>query len=538
MQRPSLFAIAGASLSRSARRAVGLAALTRTIERCVVAAGLIVVATTPSVDAAFVAAFAALVTMGMRASAAMNADLAVRSELYTAVGKALLGADAMRPLPLPGGEAEGALTDAAYASGRAIAELVPAVVSEAVTGIAFGVLLVRVLDPSLLVLVFGLAVVVAIGTVATSRSLVREEARHLEAFLDVHASLGDVVVQRETIAATAGAGEVLRGLEARLRVWRARAATSRIVAAVGTRLPVAAAFLIAAACLALRPALRATLQEIDRTTLAMLAVVVSAVIGVARSAQEIRRANPELGLLRELFALPPLERGGRKILAGPPTHLSARTLAFAYDAADVFDDVSFDWDRGRLLCFAGPNGGGKSTLLRLLLGFARPSRGAMAIASADGAPADAEDGKPAGAPTLDLFDVDLMRLRADVAYVPQRGALPRRATAREVLADTPRGLEVLAALGLGHTAAADAILDRPIATLSAGQAQRVALAKALAGERPIVVLDEPDANLDEATVDTLVTLLRASAPARLIAFAAHHPKLVACADVVVRVGER
>jgi ABC-type transport system involved in cytochrome bd biosynthesis fused ATPase/permease subunit len=80
-------------------------------------------------------------------------------------------------------------------------------------------------------------------------------------------------------------------------------------------------------------------------------------------------------------------------------------------------------------------------------------------------------------------------------------------------------------------------LDARIGSLSAGEKQRLALARVLARRSPLLLLDEPDANLDAQGLELLVTLLRELAPGRMIAVAAHTPRLIAVADRVLALGE-
>jgi ABC-type transport system involved in cytochrome bd biosynthesis fused ATPase/permease subunit len=96
-------------------------------------------------------------------------------------------------------------------------------------------------------------------------------------------------------------------------------------------------------------------------------------------------------------------------------------------------------------------------------------------------------------------------------------------------------MAALVRLGFGKDTPTS-FLDRTMATLSAGQAQRVALARAFASKRPLLLLDEPDANLDERSVECLALRLRELRGERSIAVAAHHPKLLACADDLVVLG--
>ncbi|MEO3769681.1 metal ABC transporter ATP-binding protein [Micromonospora sp. B9E7] len=170
-----------------------------------------------------------------------------------------------------------------------------------------------------------------------------------------------------------------------------------------------------------------------------------------------------------------------------------------YDGRPVLRDISFTVTAGEVVAVLGANGSGKSTLIRAVLGLV-----------------------PLSAGSVTLFDRPLRRFRqwARIGYVPQRlgagGGVP--ATVREVVASgrlARRG--VLRPPGRADRAAVDAALlavglaDRagdPVATLSGGQQQRTLIARALAGEPELLVLDEPTAGVDAASQEAFAGALR------------------------------
>lgn len=170
-----------------------------------------------------------------------------------------------------------------------------------------------------------------------------------------------------------------------------------------------------------------------------------------------------------------------------------------YDGRPVLRDISLTVTAGEVVAVLGANGSGKSTLIRAVLGLV-----------------------PISAGSVTLFDRPLRRFRQweRIGYVPQRlgagGGVP--ATVREVVASgrlARRG--VFRPPGRADRAAVDTALravglaDRatdPVATLSGGQQQRTLIARALAGEPELLVLDEPTAGVDAASQEAFAGALR------------------------------
>jgi ABC-type multidrug transport system ATPase subunit len=170
----------------------------------------------------------------------------------------------------------------------------------------------------------------------------------------------------------------------------------------------------------------------------------------------------------------------------------------------VLDDVSLQLKRGDIALLVGANGSGKSTLLRCVAGLT-DFEGTSRVLGADPKSAAA---------------------RGLVGYLPQLVALPESVTVGEVIAffarlrgvSVRRPAELAAAVPLpdGFLPA----LERPIGALSGGMRRRVALAVALLGSPPLVLLDEPAASLDEehsASLWATLQALRASGGTALIA---------------------
>lgn len=182
-------------------------------------------------------------------------------------------------------------------------------------------------------------------------------------------------------------------------------------------------------------------------------------------------------------------------------------------------DVSLSVDAGEFTVITGPSGSGKSTLLNLLGCLDRPTSGRVRIDGVD-------------VSTLD--NRALARLRgARIGFVFQRFNLVPVLTAVENVAlaltlardgedATERASEALTQVGLGS------MLHRRPGELSGGQQQRVAVARALVKAPAVVIADEPTANLDRATSESMIDLMRALNEERGVTFlfSTHDPRLV------------
>jgi iron complex transport system ATP-binding protein len=197
--------------------------------------------------------------------------------------------------------------------------------------------------------------------------------------------------------------------------------------------------------------------------------------------------------------------------------LQVRDLCFSYGSgAPGLDRISLAAGPGEVLCILGPNGSGKTTLLRCLIGSLPIAAGKVALAGTD---------------ARALTPRQLARL---MAYVPQntqsvfghqvldivlmgRSAhLPRFQTPGSHDVEIARG--ALARVGIGHLAA------RPFATVSGGERQLCLLARALAQDPAVLILDEPAASLDFANQARILGILSGLASAGLaIVMTTHHP---------------
>jgi ABC-type lipoprotein export system ATPase subunit len=193
-------------------------------------------------------------------------------------------------------------------------------------------------------------------------------------------------------------------------------------------------------------------------------------------------------------------------ISGNETYIDCRDLFKIYKRADLevvaLRGLNLAVARGELIAIVGASGSGKSTLLNILAGLDRPSAGQVHVGARD---------------LLDVSERDLVRYRRDeVGFVWQATArnlipylnvadnieLPMALAGRDAGTRRARSKELLEALGLEGKG------GRMPYELSGGEQQRVAIGVALANEPPLLLADEPTGELDTATADQVLELLR------------------------------
>ncbi len=163
--------------------------------------------------------------------------------------------------------------------------------------------------------------------------------------------------------------------------------------------------------------------------------------------------------------------------------LRLRGLRVEIDGRRVLDEVSFEVQTGEFCGLCGPNGGGKTTLLKAALGLVTPVAGDIAVL---GRPPREARRQVGYLPQAKVFNPGFPARSVELILANQRGAWPLRVSA----AERERARLALARVG------GERLLEAPLRGLSGGELQRVFLARALVNEPALLLLDEPPAGVD------------------------------------------
>lgn len=490
------------------------------VERLALAAGALGIARKSIFVWGASAAVAAL--FGLRGLLRQRLSTEAREKLTMLIAEAALLGEANGAL-LPGEEAEAAVFEGRHAAEQVMVRLVPPLLAEPV---AFLVLFAVIQPTGVPVLA---ATIVLIGTAVALLLLRKLTIARQKVAWRKHMS-----VAQDTLTSVRAATEIVasgqeHGYLAKLRFavddWTRAAARAERSAALLQRIPLAAIILIGIVLL-----LESEPVQLGRAI--RLGVFVPPMAGLVRNVLELVRISPKIQSLAPALDAPIRRPGASRTqsaLPKLPCEIRFERVSFGYSGALVLENVSFIWRPGDIFGIRGPNGAGKSTLLKLLLGLVEPSGGRILVGG------------------FDLRDLDLPAWRRSIAYLPQRPFLSEKATVYEAMQLTIPDLTTAEAqVALARTGAWERLrqssdgvtkpLHMRMASLSVGMRQRVLLSRALARSATVLLLDEPDENLDSETCSLLAQLLRNLGPSHMIAIATHDLGMLTAARSGVELG--
>lgn len=292
-------------------------------------------------------------------------------------------------------------------------------------------------------------------------------------------------------------------------------------------------------------------------------------------------ATASIDRLMELEALP-REDEGERVLLPAPAGVRFEDVTFAYPEAAgvcaddsgrgsgvgfgsgfgggrrgrlIFDGFSHDFRPGTRTAIVGPTGVGKSTLIRLMLALLTPQKGSISVYSVAGlavsglavenAPESSAASSASAKESEGVSYVASPSTRCNLVYVPQGNTLFSGTVRENLMMGNPDATDEQMCAAL-HTAAADFVLELPSglntqcfeagAGLSEGQAQRIAIARALLRPGSILLLDEFSSALDADTESVLLERLTSELPDHTMIFITHRDRIIDFCDSVLRLG--
>ena len=201
--------------------------------------------------------------------------------------------------------------------------------------------------------------------------------------------------------------------------------------------------------------------------------------------------------------------------------LSLQNICFSYDRTPVLQNVSYEFEKGKIYCIVGKSGAGKTTLLSLLSGLASPSSGEIIYDNKNVAKIDKYTFRSR------YIGVVFQSFNLITKYT----ALENVVLSMDVAGYKPKNkkkkaIELLRSVGLDEDEA-----NRRVLKLSGGQQQRVAIARALSYNPDIILADEPTGNLDTETQNEIMNIFRELAnQGKCVILVSHSPDVAAMCD--------
>ncbi len=382
------------------------------------------------------------------------------------------------------------------------ADTIPSLWAESFAAVTLAIGLAVTQPSSTLLAVLLAAIGGGLAAVGARALAQRESTRGWERFTDVLRFLMSSVLGRVELAAHGESDTRLRTLDEKLSAWRRISFRIEWFTGLAARGTLAVALIVGIA-------VYASMSRPSLENVAVALLLLQPFAGVVQRVLETVRTRDARRAVSELLELPATIAPTAKC---PEQVTTIRWSDWAGGYAPSVDALSieqfaFTRNEGALV-LEGPNGSGKSTLLRSLVGLLAHSRGEITVND------------------VVLSAIDSSVWKHQVAYLPQRPHVPAQGTIREAIAflhpdATDADMQsTLARMDL------DATLDADINALSAGERQRLAIARVLLRDAQVVLLDEPDQNLDRKGLQLVTRIIAQLAREKLVIVAAHDPEFL------------
>ncbi len=448
------------------------------------------------------------------------------AQMFERIVSALIKGDVFRASVLPGRDARSEVAEAVFHAAVGLAQDLPTLLADCVASLLLSAVLLAVEPLRLVLLAVGLTAVAALVVVWSRNRLQQAIGGAWTAKEAVLLGFVDALEGRLEIVTSGRGPAFLADLRERMRTWSLAGARMASSTLVSGRLPLLGVAAMVAVVIWISshswPSLAVTLPD-----LALFASVTPAFAGVAQGLYGVTRAEESMALVAEAVRWPRRAPTGGLPPPASPNPIVFDAVSFAYDPpsrpSPALSEVTFSWQHGRVLAFAGGNGSGKSTCLRMLLGVAHPTAGAIYVGA------------------VALRDLEPEAWQSKLAFLPQRPYMPVQGSVGSGIrllapeADDDKILRALDRVGLLDSLRrfGSEPLAVPIDTLSVGERQRVAIARLLCRDASLFILDEPDANLDRGGITMVTELVGELSKTCRVIFAAHTPELLAVADTVI-----
>jgi len=463
----------------------------------------------------------------VRSALQATAVASTEAELYRRVVASVLDRDVLQPCVVRDEDVRAGVFEGMHRSAGLLAGTLPHLAANIVS--AIGLALVFAFLQPFRITVLAVTTLAAAGLLLVQARgwLDRAHESAWQAWIDVADTVTDAIDGRFDLVAAGRDGDFKRRFAALAERWSVSAMRAgRLVGAI-SRAPLV--LLIAGLGFVLLIDVGATNFSWGRllARAALFGSIAPPFLGVAHGTVELVRSERRLRMLDEILRGRPRSQGAAKPAGDGPRRVQWEDVRLSYGVGtsndrDVLHGVTFTWTAGETLAITGPNGSGKSTCVRALLGIASPSQGSVVI-----------DGTP-------LSQLDLVGWRRLISFLPQRPYLPVRMSVRECLNFTDDTSEDAMVENLGRVGVLQSLrklssdpLSVRIGLLSIGERQRIAIARVLARRAPLLVLDEPDANLDRTGTELVAKLVKECAQERMVLIVAHAPELLEAVDRVV-----